>query len=342
MRERALSPFVRMAAEAIHRHYPCVHPLRLECEGPIAAPHLLTPVFRGSFDWHSAVHGHWALVRALRIAPAGAWAPLARESLNRSLTAAGLAAEHAHLDARPGFERPYGLAWLLRLAADLRGWDDADGRRWAAGLAPLESLAAARLLEWFRTLPRPIRSGEHSQSAFAMALAWDWAIAAARDDAAAAIAERARAMHGRDRDAPVRYEPSAHDFLSPILAAADLLRRVMPRAEFGDWLGAYLPHPDRAEVRAWLTPLPAPDRSDGKLSHLDGLSLSRAWMLEGVLSALSAGHAAVPALTAAAAELRTAGLRGAAENIDWMGTHWLGSFAILLLTHEAAPEWEQL
>ncbi len=337
MRKSSLAPFVIMAAQAIHRHHPAVHPLLVFDDSPLVPPARLTPVFRGSFDWHSAVHGHWALVRALRVAPTAEWAESARGALRRSFSEEGLEAEKVHLLSRPGFERPYGLAWVLRLAADLRAWNDPDATSWIRGLEPLEAIAAERLFEWIERLPRPIRSGEHSQSAFATALMFDWASETGQPSHVDRIHTIARALHGRDRDAPVRFEPSAHDFLSPILAAADLMRRVMSTSEFGDWFGAYLPHPDRAEVRQWLEPMPAPDRRDGKLSHLDGLSLTRAWMLEGILSSLPNGHGAAPALLAAASRLREAGLRGALENDDWMGTHWLGSFAIHLLTHAAAP-----
>lgn len=330
----ALTPFVHMAADAIARPYPSVYPLLLEADAPIALPRLRTPVFSGSFDWHSAVHGHWALVRALRVAPSAVWAGEAKAALARSMTEAGLAEEHAHLLERPSFERPYGLAWLLRLAADLHAWEDADARRWATALAPLEALAAERMLTWAERLPRPIRSGEHSQSAFALALVHDWAVVTSDVVARERIAACARAMHGADRDAPVRFEPSAHDFLSPILGAADLMRRALPEADFARWFEAYLPRLDADEVAAWLRPLPPPDRRDGKLSHLDGLSLSRAWMLEGVLAALPAEHAARHALGPLAVRSREAGLQGAIENDDWMGTHWLGSFAVYLLTHE--------
>lgn len=334
---QALAPFVAMAGDAIARAYPSVYPLLVESEGPIAPPRERTPVFCGSFDWHSAVHGHWALVRALRLAPEASWAGDARRALARSLTDEGLRTEHAHLVARPTFERPYGLAWLLRLAADLHAWDDADARQWRAGVAPLEALAAERMLSWAEHLPRPIRSGEHSQSAFALALVFDWATETGDAQARERVAACARAMHAADRDAPVRFEPSAHDFLSPILGAADLMRRALPAPQFAEWFDAYLPQAGRAEVAAWLQPLAPPDRRDGKLSHLDGLSLTRAWMLEGILAALPASHAAVGPLGQAATRLRDAGLRGAIENRDWMGTHWLGSFALYLLTHDAAP-----
>lgn len=337
----SLAPFVALAAEAIARPYPSVYPLVLAADGPVTLPRLRTPVFCGSFDWHSAVHGHWALVRALRSAPEASWAGEARAALARSLTEPGLATEHAHLIERPTFERPYGLAWLLRLAADLHDWDDADGRRWRAGLAPLESLAAQRLLEWAERLPRPIRSGEHSQSAFALALVFDWALATGDRAARARVESCARAMHENDRDAPVRFEPSAHDFLSAILGAADLMRRVLEPAAFAAWFTRYLPEPGSDEVADWLSPLTPPDRRDGKLAHLDGLNLTRAWMLEGVLAALPSDHRAVGPLSGAAAASRAAGLRGALDNQDWMGTHWLGSFAVYLLTHAAATGTER-
>ncbi len=328
-----MASLVEMALAAIAREYPYHLTVLLGADHDLGLPRTLTPAFRGAFDWHSSVHGHWTLVRALRLAPNAPWAPRARAALDTSLTGPRLEAEAAFLRApgREGWERPYGLAWLLQLAAELRGWDAPMARQWGADLAPLEELAAARLLAWLGKLPWPVRSGEHSQSAFALGLLHDWAREAGRADASARIAERAVALYGGDRDAPVRYEPSGHDFLSPVLGEADLLRRCMPAGVFAPWLERFLPPADSPELARWLAPVASPDPADGKLAHLDGLNLSRAWMLEGVASALPAGHALGPVLARAAAAHREAGLTGL-QGGHYMGTHWLGSFAMYLLT----------
>lgn len=328
-----LAPFVEMALAAIQREYPYHVTMVLSGDDDLALPREATPSFRGAFDWHSAVHGHWTLVRGLRLHPRGAWATKARIALAKSLAEPHLAAEEAFM-RRPGhegFERPYGLAWVLQLAAELRGWDDDGARHWAALLAPLETLASSRLLGWLERLPAPVRSGEHSQSAFALGLFFDWARDTGRGDLAARIGERAIRLYGADREAPVRYEPSAQDFLSPILGEADLLRRVLPEGGFTPWFERLLPAADSRDLARWLTPAVPPDRADGKFAHLDGLNLSRAWMLDGVLGTLGGKHALSPVLESAMATHRDAGIAGALTS-HYMGTHWLGSFAMYLVT----------
>lgn len=328
-----LAPFADMAMSSLHREYPYHFGLLLRGPEDLRPHTEQTPAFFGCFDWHSAVHGHWCLVRVLRSAQDPPFDRRAREALSHTLTRDRLAAEERFMAApgREGFERPYGLAWVLQLAAELREWRDPDAARWHEALAPLEALAAKRLREWLQRLPHPVRSGEHAQSAFAMGLAFDWARTTRDDAMSALVATRAREFHADDRDAPVAYEPSGHDFLSPLLAEADLLRRVLPREAFATWLAAFLPDVESAAVRQWLEPVTPPDRSDGKLAHLDGLNLSRAWMLEGIASVLPVGNPHRERLLEAWDRHREAGLRGA-RSPHYAGTHWLGTFAIYLLT----------
>ena len=320
-----------MAREAIAREYPVALVVTLERAEDLGTPRELTPAFHGSFDWHSAVHGHWTLARGARLHPDAAWAGNARRSLGHSLTAENLARELAFLEKRPGFERPYGLAWLLQLAAELRGWDTPAVRVWAQMLAPLEELAAKRLVEWATRLPWPVRSGEHGQSAFALGLALDWAHDTGRREYRESLANECARLYRGDTGAPVAYEPSAHDFLSPALAEADLMRRVLPREAFANWIYNFLPDPREETLTRWLTPVTPPDRADGKFAHLDGLNLSRAWMLDGILCGLSETHELYSVLERASAMHAAAGLEGARTR-DWMGTHWLGSFAVYMLT----------
>ena len=336
----ALEPIAAMVLGWVHREYPHQLAHRLESDADARPPRALTPAFHGGYDWHSAVHGHWCLARLARLHPDAAFAPAALAALERSLTPERLAGEVEYLGApgRAGFERPYGLAWLLQLAAELREWGReraapaaARARGWSAAALPLERLAAARLAAWLPRLARPIRSGEHSQSAFAMGLALDWARGAGAQDFEALAVARARAFHLDDRDAPVDYEPSGHDFLSPVLAEADLMRRVLEPAEFGGWLEDFLPDPAGAPARRWLTPVEVGDREDGKLAHLDGLHLSRAWMLEGVVAALDRDHPWASTLDAAALRHREAGLAAVPCEHE-AGAHWLGSFAVYLVT----------
>ena len=328
-----LTPYVEMAIAAIGRAYPYHVSLLAASDSDVAPPRVLNPAFRGAFDWHSSVHGHWTLVRACRTQPGAPWSIRARTTLAMSLSEAGLQAERSFLAApgREGWERPYGLAWLLQLSAELRRWDDPGAEHWRRLLEPLEQLAASRLLGWLDKLPWPVRSGEHSQSAFSLGLFHDWARDAGQPELVARIGERAVRLYGGDREAPVRYEPSAQDFLSPILGEADLLRRAIPPDAFGSWLTRFLPAADSADLARWLQPVVSPDPTDGKFAHLDGLNLSRAWMLEGVASGLAADHPLRSVLAAAAGPQRDAGIAGARGG-DYAGTHWLGSFATYLLT----------
>ncbi|MCZ6792941.1 MAG: DUF2891 domain-containing protein, partial [Planctomycetota bacterium] len=305
----AAERFAGLALACIHREYPNKIAHVLNGDGDVQPPRQLTPVFHGCYDWHSAVHGHWLLVRLVRLEPNASFVEAAREALARSFTPGKVAAEVAYLRGRgrTTFERPYGLAWLLQLAAELHEWDDEQGRKWAKALRPLEEEAARRLAEWFPKLSHPIRTGEHSQTAFAMGLVLDWARSRGRRDVEHLIVERARSYYAADRGANLAFEPGGQDFLSPALAEADFMRRVMKPREYARWLDGFLPGLRRDGSQDWLEPVAPTDRSDGKLAHLDGLNLSRAWMLQGMASGLPAGDPRVPGLRAAARRHRAAG-----------------------------------
>jgi hypothetical protein len=237
---------------------------------------------------------------------------------------------------RASFERPYGLAWLLQLAAELREWDDARARRWSAALAPLESAARDKLMEWLPKLSHPIRIGEHDQTAFAFGLIMDWARSRPDQAMQDLLAARIRAFYLDDRDAPLAYEPSGQDFLSPVIAEADLMRRILAPAEYASWLSRFLPGIPKEGGGAWLEPAVVTDPGDPKLAHLDGLNLSRAWMLEGIAAGLPASDPRLPALRAAAARHRERGL-AAVTGEHYEGGHWLGSFAVYLVTRRGLP-----
>lgn len=326
-----LDAIADMVLDVVRREFPTHASVWLERESDLRLPRELTPAFFGSFDWHSAVHGHWCLARLVRVRARAPFAARARTALDASLTPAHLEREAAHLARRPGFERPYGLAWVLQLAAELREWEDVDAARWRDALQPLETLARDQLATWLPKLPFPIRSGEHSQTAFALGLALDWARVRGDREFVALVETRTLALYGADERAPIAYEPSGHDFLSPALAEADLLRRVLPAARFATWLGSFLPGLGGEAAARWLTPVAAVDRADGKLAHLDGLNLSRAWMLDGIATALPADDPRRAAFAAASEAHAAAGL-AAVPAADYMGSHWLGSFAVYLLT----------
>ncbi|HET9299535.1 MAG TPA: DUF2891 domain-containing protein [Candidatus Polarisedimenticolaceae bacterium] len=325
--------FADLALACVQKEYPNKIAHVMDSDADAQPPRKLTPAFFGCYDWHSAVHGHWLLVRLTRLHPEAPFAPRARQALAASFTSENLAAEAAYLGrkGRETFERPYGLAWLLALGQELREWDDPQARTWVASLAPLERAAVGRLQDWLPKLAYPIREGEHNQTAFAFGLLLDWARLAGDKGFEELLVARTRALYAADRDCPLAYEPSGQDFLSPCLAEADLMRRVLAPRPFADWLKTFLPGIPRSGSREWLPVAVVTDRADGKLAHLDGLNLSRAWMLEGIASGLPADDPRIPALRAAAQRHRSAGL-SAVTGEHYAGGHWLGTFATYLVT----------
>jgi hypothetical protein len=330
---RTVARFARLALECVHREYPNKISHVMNDDGDARPPRELTPVFFGCFDWHSAVHGHWLLVRLCRVVPQADFVPQAREALGKSFTAEHVAAEGAYMktEGRQTFERPYGLAWLLQLSAELHEWDDAEARAWARTLEPLEEVAAQRFKAWLPKLSHPVRTGEHSQTAFALGLAYDWATSRGDRDMQRLITRRARQYFLNDRHAQLAFEPDGQAFLSPILAEADLMRRLLEPPAFAAWLGAFLPVLSQDGSADWLEPAVVTDRSDGHLVHLDGLNLSRAWMLEGIAAGLPHDDPRVRGLRSAAEAHRRAGL-AAVTGETYEGGHWLGSFAVYLVT----------
>lgn len=335
----SVARFAELALSCVHQEYPNKIAHVLRSDEDVQAPRQLTPAFYGCYDWHSSVHGHWLLVRLARQFPEAPFAESARKAVGKSLTPENIAVEVAYLrgEGRTSFERPYGLAWLLQLAAELREWgDDDEAAGWSRALEPLEQEAANRLREWLPKLTHPIRTGEHSQTAFAFGLALDWARIAQDDDLAQLLEERSRDLYLQDRHCPLSYEPSGQDFLSPCLAEADLMRRVLDPPRFAAWLGAFLPDLPLTEDAAWLPPAVVTDASDPKLAHLDGLNLARAWMLEGISAGLPAEDPRKPVLDAAALRHRESGL-AAVTGEHYEGGHWLGSFAVYLVTGRGLP-----
>jgi hypothetical protein len=332
----AAARFAALALKCLHQEYPNHISHTLNGVADARPPHELTPAFYGCLDWHSDVHGHWLLVRLLRLYPQAPFAPAARAALEQSLTSDNLDAEAGYLRGagRASFERPYGLAWLLALSAELRRWDDPDARRWSGVLGPLETEVVARLESWMKKLQYPIRVGEHDQTAFAFGLIWDWAGVAGDQEMRRLLGEASRRFYRRDRNCPLAYEPSGEDFLSPCLAEADFMRRTLAPAAFAPWLSRFLPQIPRAaagarQARAWLEPAVVTDRADPKLAHLDGLNLSRAWMLEGIAQGLPRADARIRSLRAAAARHADAALP-AVTGEYYEGGHWLGTFAVYL------------
>jgi hypothetical protein len=313
--------FLEVALANVTREYPRKLDHLLAAPPGDLSPRALHPAFYGSYDWHSAVHMHWLIVRLLRLHPGLPRAAEARAILDAHLAPGPLAAERAYFDA-PGartFERPYGWAWLLELQAEAlrHARERAPAREWAEALAPLAAYIAGRMREFVAISAHPMRVGTHANTAFACVLALDYARWAGDAALAGAVKSAARKWYLADRDAPLAYEPSQADFLSPALVEAQLMREVLPEPEFRFWLAGFMP----SGLSTLSIPAVPPDRSDPQFCHLDGLSLSRAWALRRL-------GAAFPA-EAAQRQLEP-GLPQAVGG-DYVAEHWLASFAALAL-----------
>jgi len=331
-RERA-SAFAKLALKGARKEFPNKPGHVLLNAEDAKTPKALHPAFYGCYDWHSSVHGHWLLVRVLKAYPDLPEAKDIRALLGEHLTADNIKAEVTYFN-RPeakSFERPYGWTWLLKLAEELHTWDDPDAKAWAANLKPLAELLAERYVSYFPKQTYPIRAGVHSNTAFGLTFAHDYATAVGDKKLRALIKERAKAYYGKDTDAPARWEPDGNDFLSPSLCECDLMRRVLPPAEFAAWFHQYLPGAAKGEPASLFVPATVTDRTDPQLVHLDGLNLSRAWCLRGILQTLPKNDPASAGLTASAAKHAEAGLKHVASG-DYAGEHWLASFAVWMLS----------
>jgi hypothetical protein len=334
----AASRFASLALNCVHREYPNKIAQVMQSDADAKPPRELTPAFYGCFDWHSSVHGHWLLVRLAKLYPRSDFAAAARAALSQTLTPANILAEVEYLrgPGRASFERPYGLAWLLQLANELETWDDPQAREWRATLAPLTQEAAQRFADWLPKLHYPIRVGEHSQTAFSFGLLSDWAAVAGDTTTAALLRERALVYYAGDRNCPLAYEPSGEDFLSPCLGEADFMRRMLPPRDYSRWLTRFLPGIPSNGRADWIAPGVVTDRSDPKLAHIDGLNLSRAWMLEGIASGLPPNDRRRKSLLAAAHAHAQASLP-AVTGEHYEGGHWLATFAVYLTTGAGLP-----
>ena len=329
--------FARLALACIDREYPNKPEQVLDGAADLRAPKDFHPAFFGCYDWHSAVHGHWMLARLLRLQPEMASAGEARARLESHFSDAAVQTETRYLDAKSAraFERPYGWAWTLRLAAELETSDDPQERAWRGRIRPLEDAIVLRFQDYLPKLTHPVRTGVHPNTAFALAQGIDYARATHRKDFEKILIARTSFYFGSDRACPLAYEPSGEDFFSPCLAEADLMRRVLPPKEYGKWLRRFLPQ--LSASRAFpLSPVEVTDPTDPRLVHLDGLNLSRAWMLRGMAQGLAPSDSRRAILLRAAASHQAAGLARVMSG-SYEGEHWLASFAVYLLTEDQVP-----
>ncbi|MBL8793767.1 MAG: DUF2891 domain-containing protein, partial [Planctomycetia bacterium] len=321
------SGFARLALKGIQREFPYKPDHVINDAQDNRMPRAMHPAFYGCFDWHSSVHGHWMLARLLRLYPDLPEGPQIRKVFAEHLTEANIRTEAAYFSEpnRQSFERMYGWAWFLKLAEELQAWDDAEAKQWSRHLQPLVELLVARYRDFLPKQTYPIRTGVHPNTAFGLAFALDYARSVGNQPLRETLEARARDYFAKDADYPAAWEPGGEDFFSPSLMEADLMRRVLPAAEFQTWLGRFLPGLGKGEPKSLVTPATVSDRSDGKIVHLDGLNLSRAWCMRSIAAALPADDPRRPVLAAAANRHAAATLPHIASG-DYAGEHWLASF----------------
>jgi hypothetical protein len=324
------SAFARTALVNTVTEYPYKLDQVLGAVEDLASPRALHPAFWGSYDWHSCVHMHWTLARLLRRFPDHLLAGQSRAHFGSRLTATAVAQEIVILRGphRQTFERPYGWGWLLKLAAELEllARDQPDASPWRDAVRPLAAEFADRFLAYLPKADYPTRAGTHANSAFALLLALDWCDAVQHRALRRAIGERANRWFGRDRRYPANYEPGGEDFLAAGLVEAALMLKIIDGCSFADWWEQFRPADDA--LVQWLSPVTVHDPADARIVHLHGVNLSRAWCWRLL-------HAQLPASLQGAVDsairVHLAASLPAATSGDYVGTHWLASFALLAL-----------
>lgn len=331
--ESKASRFVALSLNCVDREFPNKPSNVVDGDETVRPPRELTPAFYGCFDWHSAVHGHWAMVRILKRYPGIRETAKIRAALDRHLTPELIRREVEYFTAPRNrtFERPYGWGWLLRLAAELHSFEDPDAKRWYATLKPLATLLADRTKAYLAVLSSPIRAGTHPNTAFALVHMWDYAAEVGDEGFRKAITEAARRFYLDDRNCPAAYEPSGEDFISPCLAEVDIMRRVLKPVEFSTWLDRFLPDPSSAGFESLRTPPEVRDRRDPKIGHLIGLDFQRAWALDGLAAGLPAQETRKDLFSKLSRLHCKAGVDLMFDS-GYGGSHWLASFAVYHLT----------
>jgi hypothetical protein len=332
------SRFARLALKCVRKEFPNKPEHVMNDVPDVQSPKQLHPAFYGCYDWHSSVHGHWMLVRLLRLFPDLPEAAEIRNALNANLTAENIATEVSYIKQpnRQSFERTYGWAWLLKLAEELHAWSDEDAKVWSRNLQPLANELVNRYLNFLPKQTYPIRTGVHPNTAFGLAFAFDYAASVGEDKLRALVEERSRTYFGNDVNYPAGWEPGGEDFFSPALMEADLMRRVLKADEYQRWLNSFLPELARGGPKSLMQPAIVTDRSDPKLVHLDGFNLSRAWCMRSIAAALPKNDPPRKVL----ADLAMLHARSALAHVssgDYSGEHWLASFAVYFLT-TATPD----
>jgi len=324
------SKFAKLVLAHVRREYP--NKLDHVLNGPhdLRTPSELHPVFYGSFDWHSNVHGYWLLATLHRLVPALPEGARIQALFDDQFTEEKIGAEVAYLTApsRGTFERPYGWAWVLMLAAELHRHDSSEAQAWSLGVRPLADAFARRFREFLPRATYPIRVGTHFNTAFALALSMEYADTVGDRQLGELLRDKATAWYGGDADCQA-WEPSGDDFLSSALIEAECMRRALPPDRWSAWMDRFLPRLGSREPATLFTPVTVSDRADGKIGHLDGVNLSRAWCWRSIAAAWSADDPRRATALAAADAHEAASLPHVAG--DYAGEHWLATFALLAM-----------
>ncbi|MEO1326498.1 MAG: DUF2891 domain-containing protein [Pseudomonadota bacterium] len=320
--------FSELAMTCIPQEYPNKLNQLLSNERQLKTPQTLHPAFFGCYDWHSSVHGHWMLVKVLKEFPSLAGREAILSRLETSITPENIATELRYFkEESKSWERMYGWAWLLQLQTELMGWEQPEAQRMSAALRPLSDYLRDRYMTFLSVQVYPVRTGVHPNTAFGMSFAYDYAIASGDAAFAASLEQAALRYFGEDRNCPIGWEPSGEDFLSACLEEAALMSRVLKPGAFQKWFETFLPDLNNPDG---LLPVDVSDRTDPKIVHLDGLNLSRAWNLLIIANALDSADYAQQLRNMADRHIDTSLPFVTDEN--YVGSHWLGSFAIYALT----------
>ncbi len=326
--QKGASHFAKLALDCMQQEYPNKLNQVLKTEEGLRSPKSLHPAFYGCFDWHSSVHGHWMLVKLLKLFPEMEEAAKIREKLQENLTKENIAAEVEYFkNASKSWERMYGWSWLMKLSEELYTWKDKNGRQWYQNLKPLTDAIAERYLEFLKIQKYPVRTGVHPNTAFGLSFAWDYAQATKHKALLEIIAKRAKDYYLTDENCPSDWEPSGEDFLSACLEEARLMSRILPTETFETWFAKFLPSD---KLAALTTPADVSDRSDPKIVHLDGVNLSRAWCLYSIAASLSDKKMRKEMYETSRKHLVATIPNIASEHYE--GTHWLASFAVYALS----------
>lgn len=325
--------FAEIALKCIERQYPNKLSHVMNSADEVRSPKELHPAFYGCFDWHSSVHGHWMLIRLLKLFPKIENGKKIREAINRNLSKTNIDKEVEYLQqkSRKSFERTYGWAWLLKLSEELKAWEDSDGIRWERNLKPLEFEIVKRYIDFLPKQLYPIRTGVHPNTAFGISFALDYARKVNNISFEKLLIKKAKEYFLNDKNCPSEWEPGGEDFFSPCLMEADLMSRILKGKEFTDWLKGFLLN-NKGLISVQLEKTAAVlDRTDGKLVHLDGLNLSRAWCFKRISNKLVNDKKLKTKLTNLSLIHAKVGLKNIKSG-NYSGEHWLASFAIYLLT----------